>query len=105
MDEIALIVSFITAYVTSTCVCYCIPVLRLLICYLRYLAFVKYFMELQAAAQSATAAAAATSECNIWILKPVGLSRGRGISLIQDMSQVAYSQTSVIQVWLTLFSY
>lgn len=34
---------------------------------------------------------------NIWIMKPVGLSRGRGITLVKDMSQLAYSHTSVLQ--------
>jgi hypothetical protein len=31
-------------------------------------------------------------------MKPVGLSRGRGISLINDMSQVNYSEPMVVQV-------
>ena len=30
-------------------------------------------------------------------MKPVGLSRGRGISLIKDLSDLAYSQESVVQ--------
>ncbi|KAL7540438.1 hypothetical protein ACHAXR_010108 [Thalassiosira sp. AJA248-18] len=34
---------------------------------------------------------------NIWILKPVGLSRGRGISLVNDIADVSYSQPIVIQ--------
>lgn len=34
---------------------------------------------------------------NYWIMKPVGLSRGRGISLVQDINAVTYSQASVIQ--------
>jgi tubulin polyglutamylase TTLL5 len=46
---------------------------------------------------------------NYWILKPVGLSRGRGISLIKNLSEVVYSQSSVIQKYierpLTLNSY
>jgi tubulin polyglutamylase TTLL5 len=37
---------------------------------------------------------------NIWIMKPVGLSRGRGISLINDISSLTYSQNSVIQKYL-----
>jgi tubulin polyglutamylase TTLL5 len=46
---------------------------------------------------------------NYWILKPVGLSRGRGISLIKNLAEVVYSQSSVIQKYierpLTLNSY
>jgi tubulin polyglutamylase TTLL5 len=37
---------------------------------------------------------------NIWIMKPVGLSRGRGISLINNISSLTYSQNSVIQKYL-----
>ena len=59
--------------------------------------------------EAATAAAAKIAEyvnsCkpdvgNLWILKPVGLSRGRGISLVQDVSTVVYSQSSVIQKYV-----
>jgi tubulin polyglutamylase TTLL5 len=39
----------------------------------------------------------ANKEQNIWIMKPVGLSRGRGISLVGDLHSLAYSQSSVIQ--------
>jgi tubulin polyglutamylase TTLL5 len=46
---------------------------------------------------------------NYWILKPVGLSRGRGISVIQNLNDVVYSQSSVIQKYvenpLTLQNY
>ena len=34
---------------------------------------------------------------NWWILKPAGLSRGRGISLLNDIGQVTYGTTAVIQ--------
>ncbi len=34
---------------------------------------------------------------NWWILKPAGLSRGRGISLLNDIGQVSYGTTAVIQ--------
>jgi len=37
---------------------------------------------------------------NIWIIKPVGLSRGRGISLVNDLSAVSYSQPIVIQRYI-----
>ncbi|KAG5189003.1 tubulin-tyrosine ligase/Tubulin polyglutamylase, partial [Tribonema minus] len=41
-----------------------------------------------------TAFVAAT---NIWIMKPVGLSRGRGIEVIDDVSAVRYSDSVVVQ--------
>jgi tubulin polyglutamylase TTLL5 len=34
---------------------------------------------------------------NTWIIKPIGLSRGRGISLVDDIADVSYSQPIVIQ--------
>ncbi|KAL1496782.1 hypothetical protein AB1Y20_014370 [Prymnesium parvum] len=34
---------------------------------------------------------------NRWIMKPVGLSRGRGISIIDDISAVSYGEAYVIQ--------
>ena len=34
---------------------------------------------------------------NLWILKPVGLSRGRGISLVSDLSAVKYDMQTVVQ--------
>ena len=37
---------------------------------------------------------------NIWIMKPVGLSRGRGISLVQDITSLTYSQSSVLQKYV-----
>jgi len=37
---------------------------------------------------------------NIWIIKPVGLSRGRGISLVNDLSAVSYSLPIVIQRYI-----
>jgi tubulin polyglutamylase TTLL5 len=36
-------------------------------------------------------------EPNLWILKPVGLSRGRGISLVSDLSDVKYDMQTVVQ--------
>jgi tubulin polyglutamylase TTLL5 len=38
---------------------------------------------------------------NIWIIKPVGLSRGRGISLVNDIADVSYSQPIVIQRYIS----
>jgi len=37
---------------------------------------------------------------NFWILKPIGMSRGRGISLVKDLSQITYSQQSIIQRYI-----
>lgn len=34
---------------------------------------------------------------NYWIMKPVGMSRGRGISIVKDLSEITYSQSSVVQ--------
>jgi tubulin polyglutamylase TTLL5 len=36
-------------------------------------------------------------ERNIWIMKPIGKSRGRGITVINELSQVVYSEPMVIQ--------
>ena len=38
---------------------------------------------------------------NFWILKPVGLSRGRGISLISDISDVKYDSQCVVQQYIS----
>ena len=32
---------------------------------------------------------------NFWILKPIGKSRGRGITLVNDISQVLYAEAIV----------
>lgn len=45
-------------------------------------------------------AAAKPKEPNIWIMKPAGLSRGRGISLVSDMSQVKYAEDMIIQRYI-----
>ena len=39
-------------------------------------------------------------EHNFWILKPAGLSRGRGISLVNDIADVTYGDSMVIQEYL-----
>lgn len=35
-------------------------------------------------------------EKNIWIMKPVGKSQGRGIQLVNDISQVIYAEPVVV---------
>ena len=40
-----------------------------------------------------------TKSC-LWILKPIGMSRGRGIRLINSISQVGYSCSAVIQKYV-----
>eukprot|EP01012_Entosiphon_sulcatum_P055126 TRINITY_DN7660_c0_g1_i1.p1 TRINITY_DN7660_c0_g1~~TRINITY_DN7660_c0_g1_i1.p1 ORF type:complete len:868 (+),score=91.28 TRINITY_DN7660_c0_g1_i1:55-2658(+) len=37
---------------------------------------------------------------NIWIMKPVGMSRGRGIELVSGISQVTYGSSVVIQRYI-----
>lgn len=37
---------------------------------------------------------------NIWIMKPIGKSRGRGISLINDISNVVYAEQVIVQKYL-----
>ena len=37
---------------------------------------------------------------NLWIVKPVGLSRGRGISMLSDLSTLTYSQSTVLQKYI-----
>lgn len=37
---------------------------------------------------------------NIWIMKPIGKSRGRGISLINDLSNVVYAEQVIVQKYL-----
>ena len=38
---------------------------------------------------------------NYWIIKPVGLSRGRGISIVNDITDVSYSRPVVVQRYIT----
>jgi len=38
---------------------------------------------------------------NYWIIKPIGMSRGRGISVVSDIDEVSYSQPIVIQRYIS----
>ncbi|RHZ02116.1 hypothetical protein DYB31_013921, partial [Aphanomyces astaci] len=40
------------------------------------------------------------SSKNFWIMKPVALSRGRGISLLNDLGQVTYGQAVILQKYI-----
>ncbi|CAG9322482.1 unnamed protein product [Blepharisma stoltei] len=40
------------------------------------------------------------SSRNVWIMKPIGKSRGRGISVINDLNQVTYGEPMVIQRYI-----
>ena len=42
-------------------------------------------------------AAAFAESTGIWILKPVGMSRGRGIEIIRTIDDVRYTDACVIQ--------
>lgn len=55
-----------------------------------YIHFVQAFQEIEVDRE-------AHGVQNYWIMKPVGMSRGRGISIVRDVASLAYSQTSVIQ--------
>lgn len=41
-----------------------------------------------------------STDPNIWIMKPVGLSRGRGISLVSDIGQVQFAENTIIQKYV-----
>lgn len=40
-------------------------------------------------------------ETNVWIMKPVGKSRGRGISVVNDVNQVSYGEIMIIQKYIS----
>lgn len=58
-----------------------------------YVAFVQAFQ--------ARSASLVGTKSNIWIMKPVALSRGRGISLVNDLSDVVYGEQVVIQEYVS----
>jgi hypothetical protein len=61
-----------------------------------YVAFVQAFQERSERLKRSGFSA----DKNIWIMKPVALSRGRGISLVNDLSQVVYGEQVVIQEYI-----
>ena len=77
-----------------------------------YTAFVQAFTAIEAAKHTPVVTAGGDSSANninaaenyeiqnFWILKPLGMSRGRGISLVKDLSQIAYSVSSVVQRYI-----
>lgn len=65
-----------------------------------YIAFVQAFQDKGARLKASSDTTTTTSKKNIWIMKPVALSRGRGISLIDDLSQVVYGEQVVIQEYI-----
>ena len=40
-------------------------------------------------------------EWNLWIMKPAVASRGRGIQVVSDLSQISYSEPMIIQRYIT----
>ena len=50
-----------------------------------------------AAASTSAMLSNINSNINLWIMKPIGMSRGRGISIVKDLSDVTYSHASVVQ--------
>ncbi|GAB9469330.1 hypothetical protein Gpo141_00006611 [Globisporangium polare] len=65
-----------------------------------YIAFVQAFQDKGARLRASSDNGTSGSRKNIWIMKPVALSRGRGISLIDDLSQVVYGEQVVIQEYI-----
>jgi tubulin polyglutamylase TTLL5 len=55
--------------------------------------FVKGFASVQQASGN--------NRSNFWIIKPIGSSRGRGISLVDSVSDVSYSQPIVVQKYIS----
>lgn len=55
-----------------------------------YVTFVEHFSKL----------GAKSKKTNLWIMKPAGLSRGRGIFLFNDISQVVHGEPVVVQKYI-----
>nr|CCA27829.1 tubulintyrosine ligase family putative [Albugo laibachii Nc14] len=58
-----------------------------------YVAFIDAYHKMHRKCESN----AQSPEANIWIMKPVASSRGRGISLVNDLNQLVYGENVVIQ--------
>lgn len=69
-----------------------------------YIAFVQAFQDkgerLRRRCEERGEDASAAAGKNIWIMKPVALSRGRGISLVNALSDVVYGEQVVIQEYI-----
>ena len=66
-----------------------------------YVPFVDAFTRAQQAQQAQQDRAASLAPAPpLWIMKPIGLSRGRGIFLVDDLSQVEYGETYVVQKYV-----
>lgn len=66
-----------------------------------YTSFVKEYSALEQAKAAAKASGGKIPPVrNMWIVKPVGLSRGRGISMLEDLSSLTYSQSTVLQKYI-----
>ena len=58
-----------------------------------YVAFLEVFSELEDK----------EGKFNYWIMKPAAMSRGRGISLVNDISQVSYGEPMVMQKYINRY--
>jgi tubulin polyglutamylase TTLL5 len=61
-----------------------------------YTSFVAAFRD-----DSTASSSSSSSSGNVWILKPVESSRGRGIKLVDDLRDVMYSEPAVIQRYIS----
>ena len=64
-----------------------------------YVAFVDAFTKAAAASAPGPRQQAAAA-APLWIMKPIGLSRGRGIFMVRDLDDVAYGEPHVVQRYL-----
>ena len=39
-------------------------------------------------------------DCNYWIMKPIGKSRGRGIKVISNLAELNYTDNIVVQKYI-----
>ena len=65
-----------------------------------YNKFIQAFYRKQEKCKERNTQAQAPVARNLWILKPAVMSRGRGISLVSNLSHVRYSESAVVQTYL-----